>query len=964
MGIFTPRRFEGSVLATRTPESTDFHLAAPSQAATELTKSEHYCVVQLPSFPPLLQNGSALNGYTDGATSLALLVGEKTLNIWLYRSVDELPLYFEFPIENQLVLALLVAPSTPTAPDPGLVIVDCESGLVRYYESTQHAPALDLIASPHNRAHLGLRSGETATLANNVGAGIAVATLRGRVVLVRLRDGSGNAHLQVLELVTPGRWFLRPAQIVSVQRAGDAIAVLDALGVFRCVSANGATSHKLAPSLENADGVLGAVHGVVFCDMAPVSDALYAVLVRVDTAAGRSLVLATLRIDASGVLLQTTRQFPHADDPKLYVPQPSTAFVVAGLAVLMADLGGPLLRWTDAVRLLRNVHVLGSGSEGGPHAAVLVLTREYGVLRIERFRSAAENDPVAQLKLHVQQAVYYYTLAALDFDVGPDFPQDVVREAVVQILDELLALALPYLLYTTAGDSLAFRALAVRELIAYVGRNFDIMLPEMVEALEKIEMAQSVWLVAESSEAVRQALTVAARELAGDELAGDAARHFLRHRTKDILPVVTNMVKLLDGPVELLVAVLHDGMFSNEATFLRDVGPRRHWVFDSDLLMVAERIFCRVFALAASDSARARSVVKLAELLYFFVTGAIAYMKATNESQLDRYTRWHTTQKSKWVAAMVRHGLADDAVRIAEKYRDFESVAAVLDRHEHFLKLYGHEYAALLFEQLIKSGNTLELFGYAEYLQPFFDEGKYPGLAWVFYEQHDKFEDAFLLLFALSDRVTNQEARELSLSLAKLAAIQAKRTAVAAEAEEQLVAVRVQNQLYTKIVAFMEGRAELVTREYFCANLSIGDVGACFEQFMAQEPLANAELVDLLTLTNPRLVDGVFASALAVASLIASDMEFAEACEKIWLRLLKCDDWSRIKQTEGIDDETVRTRLRDTVLFQTLCKAPRPTVEVLRQLVRIKPEPMQLQGLNLVDWIDTACKEAHIALMI
>ena len=104
--------------------------------ATELTKNEFYCVSVLPARPSVLKEPfDSLNGYADHLSNYALVVGEKTLNVWRYTSTDPVPLLIQFPVLNVLPLAILTAPTL--ADDPGILIIDSASGHMKFYESVR-----------------------------------------------------------------------------------------------------------------------------------------------------------------------------------------------------------------------------------------------------------------------------------------------------------------------------------------------------------------------------------------------------------------------------------------------------------------------------------------------------------------------------------------------------------------------------------------------------------------------------------------------------------------------------------------------------------------------------------------------------------------------------------------------------------------------------------------------------------
>lgn len=122
----------------------------PTAAVHELTKNQHYCVSKLPALPSVFksQADSFTNAYSDSESNYSLVINEDSIFVWCYKSTDATPLSIEFPIDKsifQLPMAILTRPSSGTGQDPGLVILDSVSGLIKFYESVQHAPTLGLI---------------------------------------------------------------------------------------------------------------------------------------------------------------------------------------------------------------------------------------------------------------------------------------------------------------------------------------------------------------------------------------------------------------------------------------------------------------------------------------------------------------------------------------------------------------------------------------------------------------------------------------------------------------------------------------------------------------------------------------------------------------------------------------------------------------------------------------------------
>lgn len=1079
--LFKPRKFGGDVAAlSKRSFLADSTLETPTvsglgnistYSGLELTKNDKYCVSRLPALPPVLGDnrmddaGTVLNGYADNNTKCLLVIGEKAIIVWPYRSTDEVPISFEFPIgeNNALPLALLTLPSGGATLDPGLVIINSTSGLVRFYESVQHAPALGLINSKLIEITVNIQAklGEYITLAENVEpAGIVVATSWKRVVLILLRDYKGAPHLSTIELVSPskasrllsGIFGLKNNdeigdEIVSVKSGkisnhgmAQEILVQDAKGLFRKFlfqsSANGSPyihhtlQYRLSSYLENSiDGfVPGAIVDVKFLDIWPLRsdsevDDLYTALVCVHNSMHgvdeKNLLLVTLRINDSGVLLHGSHQLPNvggsadslASKPQLFIPKPgATAFVVVGNSVILTDVNTTFLKlelsfeyykpkWEDVVNFKPSVQIIGLGFEDKAGAtsnpSVILVTKGYGVLRVERFPTDSSDsvateedstDPVYLLKSHIQQAIYYHESLAVDFDVGADYPVDVVTEATKSIVSEILDSSSPYLppFFPSTRDSLIMRATLLRELIDFVKRNFPnawfIVVPEIVQGLEKVEVSQSLWTFVDSDTPEAALLKeklihiIKSNDLVSDLNSKDPARAFFTHHVSQILIVLTDLVETLfrsDYALptinRLLVSTLSDAVFNNETAYIFGVSElpaQKLWVFDTKLLVTAEEVYSKAYCTRNKDfgeNLQGRSdMIKLTETLYYLVTCAIQYMQDTEDDQLPGYLEWYNSRKGEWISALMNHGAVADALRISEKYQDFLSVAAVLekereqtspeyidDKLRYFTDKYGYPFASKLFDYYIKNDQIqrllLEFKDYQPYIEQYFKANprKSSQVAWIHYLLVNNFKEASNVLISLSSKkeTDNQENRELNYSLAKLTAIAAKLESpesdsavleeIAVEAENSLVVIRIQNKLHQTVSLFLQGQKELVTLEYFLDNFINPNIAKAdaseqilpfFQRFVDQMPLLKEQLITLLTVIKPASAfSGVFADALNVSALIRNDAVFKETASEVWLKLLSLtDDWAKITATSENTDEVNKLRVKETALFATL----------------------------------------------
>lgn len=851
--IFKPRQSSRSPAADNGSSTSNELAEGNSKSVFELTKNKKYCVSRLPALPAVLESDSSdnlLNGYSDNASNYALVINEKAIHVWNYNSTDPTPLSIQFPLDpssySLLPLGILTRPSSGTSQDPGLVIIDSSSGLVKFYESVQHAPALGLINNKLLELTIPLNSskGEYVTLAENVEpAGVVIATSWKRCVLISLRDFKSKPQLSYIELLGPSHsggllssifnGFSKndyhngnvKDEIVSIKSGKIAnhgmtqqIIIQDSVGGFnlfsyQLFSANAipyiekkkTLKQNLGVYLENSiDGFLpGSSLNTKFLDLWPLESQelhdIYLGLCLIDEAyrdnEGKNLLLVTMKIDETGVLFYGSHKLIRYDPnliissnnkPKLYVPNlGKTAFITFDNSVILTDINTSYIeskgtvqyykpRWEDIVKFKSNVQVIGQGYENkstNTNPAVILLTSNSGVLRIERFPEVSDNDmeiddevdvvdPIQIAKSHIEQAIFYSKSSAIEFDINEEYSSDIVIEALKKVLDEILDSTSPYLpvFLPSIKDFLSMKSKLYHGLIHYTKRNFmplwrDIG-PQITEYLEKTEVALNLCVFINEEPGTTEKLTVVFREsilevdavkYSKDE---DLIRKFFSQGLSLINPVLTtfieNLIQIdysLTNILNLIVKTMHDGVFENDSRYIigSDIPRYKSWIFETSLLLRIEEVFSKAYCNNNKDheyisTQQTRSIlIQSCEILYYFVTNAIKFMQEQEgtSDQLREYIRWYKSRKFEWIDALIKRGSDKEAIAIAEKYHDLSSLAQILEaeksainekygensreyedllnRYSYYFEKFQYEFASNLFDSYIKNDNIQSL---------------------------------------------------------------------------------------------------------------------------------------------------------------------------------------------------------------------------------------------------------------
>lgn len=488
----------------------------PSQVV-ELTKNDYYCISKLPALPSVLarkNQSRLLNGYSDSISNYAVLVSEEGIFVWPYKSIDSRPLTIEFPVadfnaDGILPLAILTKPASGATKDPGIVIINAASGLLKFYESVQHSPALGLIGDKNLEISVPLRAdkGEFITFAENVEpAGIVVVTSTKRVVLVSLRDHKSKPQLASLELMKPaskgittffngsnevnediicirtGKITDKSQEVIIQEASGlvniftiqlSAVSGVPQLDDSKTFSQH--LTHYVESSLDGFDTI--ASSQINYLDIwqlnSTTAENVYLILCLIVSPNETALlVLVTAKIDQSGVLVygsHRSSRFKGVEDgakPRFFIPGPeSTAFIVVNNSIILTDIDysyilskGTVLyykpRWEDIITFNNEVEIIGCGYENksaDSNPALLLLTSQSGVIRVERFGlgvfipNETSLDPVKLVKSHIEQAIFYASSSSIDFDLPGMFSSETVSDALLLIVDEILHSTSQYL---------------------------------------------------------------------------------------------------------------------------------------------------------------------------------------------------------------------------------------------------------------------------------------------------------------------------------------------------------------------------------------------------------------------------------------------------------------------------------------------------------------------------------------
>lgn len=974
MSIFKPR--------TVAKQSSNL----PTTIVYELTKNQHYCVSKLPALPSVFksQADSFTNAYSDSESNYSLVINEESIFVWCYKSTDATPLSIEFPIDKsifQLPMAILTKPSSGTGQDPGLVILDSISGLIKFYESVQHAPTLGLINDKSLEINILLKKDEYITLAENVEpAGIMIATSLQRCILISLRDFKSKPQLGYMELLNNEgflqRFFKSETNEIVAIRSGkitnhgtiQEIIVLDSSGNFYLYNYNlfSATASPYVDKKKSFrqsirvefDAYPGSNQFVTFLDIWPVDD-IYVALCQIE----KSLYLVTLRIDKSGALpfgshKLKTANFP-TSKPKLYLPKPGkTAFVIIDNSVILTDLNTSYIeskntltyykpRWEDVVRFKSSVEFVGSGFENqstNSNPAIILISKNFGVVRIEKFPESQTDkviEPLAIVKSHIEQAIFYSDINEIDFDLSQRFEKDVIQNAIESIVEEILNSTSSYFPKTlpSISDLTNLKVKLYRKLIEYVKRNFDIpIIPQIVENLEKSDVAHQMWTIIDTNQEMKTVL---------ETQIGDI-REFFTHNVVDINQVLTKFIENLMEKslptVPLVVNTLYNGIYLNEVEYVNQIS--KSWVFTTNLIIRTEEIFTRNFVESEGDP---KVAYHLVQVLYYFVNSAIAYMKSTSDNvHLQDYQIWYNNRKHYWIGVLLKAGLENEATEIVEKYHDFASLARILDIEQEetnsidqsiytkYFEEFGYNFASCVYDYYLETNKIQKLLlsftNYKHFLLQYFKENpkKTANVSWIRYLLDSEFTEASDSLIVAAEENDSLDNQQIKYSLAKLSSVASGNSDNLKDINHELLIIK-----YQKIIKHLiaeNGRLEAITKPTFTKNYVNQEitkqyiepiVDIYFDKFVNGFELNNSEIINLLTTIKPLVSNKLgFSYAFRIAESIYNESIANYYSSMILVRLLVLGNEKLYQSNDNDDDKTIKRKAKKSALYKTLKQNP------------------------------------------
>ncbi|KAJ7219294.1 hypothetical protein GGX14DRAFT_591296, partial [Mycena pura] len=322
------------------------------------------------------------------------------------------------------------------------------------------------------------------------------------------------------------------------------------------------------------------------------------------------------------------------------------------------------------------------------------------------------------------------------------------------------------------------------------------------------------------------------------------------------------------------------------------------------------------------------------------------------------------------------HGHAPAAFALAEKYRDFFSLAALCHQDEvypphknpnalriqNYIERFKEEFTTELYRWYIQYGELRVMFSQDDargaYIDKFFAANPNSSISWIHDIEQRRYEAAATALLSESETVTQLNTKHLMLSIGKLVHLAhlqetteivddgvldsfhndldfvSVHQALLEEFKPVLDSLRGRQSLEAQIDAVVKSEA-LRLSDQKAMTLIFKDL---VRQLLQGKALSMEDTVDVLTLKDNLTSLDDYTTALHLLARVQvctelsfrwfSSDDFAQnmpearrmsAFRSVWRRIYIHDDWDAIRRTAHVSDHELNERFRSTALFTTLC---------------------------------------------
>ncbi|PBL03649.1 hypothetical protein ARMGADRAFT_1095393 [Armillaria gallica] len=621
----------------------------------------------------------------------------------------------------------------------------------------------------------------------------------------------------------------------------------------------------------------------------------------------------------------------------------------------------------------------------------------------------SQTGPVNSIKSVMTQAVLYGSLPnnPLTFTFPPDVDEESLMQGAEQLSQAILQ-SDPVLVQrnhdlsahlTSRKERLSFLIQFIND-NAVLGKISQKCRQNLAADAEKLYASHQLWVqhndFLSTSHPSHSVLHDTVLSYMSDIQEGhheDVIRTFFRIRIADIgiliqrIPDITlklaqatggNTGEFIAEANRIVLTVLRsafDYREYNQGVYGIDLPMINPWTSDINVINVVQGLFDATTRLvesvtasvghAITDDETAEQLPELAAILFACMQERLDYLSRcrSEETSVEQERRIllnnFTHLRPEVLEILRKNGRAAAAFSLAEKYRDFTSLAALCHREtvyppeqnpnapriQNYIELYKDEFATELYRWYIQHGELRVLFSLDEshtgYMDKFFADNANPLISWIHDLGHERYAAAARALLVESSEATNIASKQLMLSIGKLSHLAHEQETLAPSDEDisdafhdGLDFVSVHESLleeFNAVIATLKGRQSLDSQtdaiiQQKATRLSdrpaLTQVFKDFVRNVLQGKVLSIEdAVDVLSLKDNNETLGDFAMALHLLAEV-QDIPRARktsAFRSVWRRIYIHDDWNTIRQTANVSDSELSERFRGTALYATFC---------------------------------------------
>lgn len=501
------------------------------------------------------------------------------------------------------------------------------------------------------------------------------------------------------------------------------------------------------------------------------------------------------------------------------------------------------------------------------------------------------------------------------------FSPEVLESAFLQISKEIINSTSSYLppMLPSLSEHLELRLKSLEYLLTYLSSNFSEKLSKVVRLqllsdLEKLNAAKLLWAdydyhitnYPDVEPTLGLVVTGEAKHLAFE---GDPIRSLFINNVDNLVELLISTAHYgknsnnVESVNQILIIALYEGAFAarnlamNELLNLtsEDLKLITSWTDNTNLLLAYESQYntsiTKVSNMTGSEEGYSQLSLQLVHLVAIlcelYVNLINRCFELGNESAKKEGEDLQSSYEGKrdeWLRLLVKIGHKSEARDIAEQYHMYRSLAEILvndlkveklsnkaptvvyfgliEKIREQLNKFGYEFASVLYSYYVETKQLKSLLTefpeFNEYLEKFFESGKYKRFSWLYQISLGEYDGAATTLTEAAKSEHSSDNKGLLLSIAKLSALassmessNANPTLQQIEAENFLN--EIQLSLRAQILPFVSNKkADISKVSTFLQNNRLSNLTGILERavnrFVSDKRLSVDELIDILTL--------------------------------------------------------------------------------------------------------------------